>query len=61
MARQDHLREWAVHMLALAAKTDDRYFAEWLSIRAEEYLEEAQALEVAMPSIVAIGMCCRPS
>ena len=52
-ARQDHLREWAVHMLALAAETDDRQFAEWLSIRARQYLREAQALEAATPLIVA--------
>jgi hypothetical protein len=47
MARQDHLREWAVHMLALAAKTDDPQFAEWLSIRARQYLDEADALDAA--------------
>jgi hypothetical protein len=45
MARQDHLREWAIHMLALAAKTEDQQFAEWLSIRAKQYLREAEALE----------------
>ena len=52
MARQDHLREWAIHMLALAAKTDDQQFAEWLSIRARQYLREARAIEATPPSIV---------
>jgi hypothetical protein len=56
MARQDHLREWAVHMLAIAAKTDDRQFAEWLAIRARQYLCEARALERTEPSIV--GLDC---
>jgi hypothetical protein len=54
MARQDHLREWAVHMLALAAKTGDRQFAEWLSIRARQYLREARALESTAPSNAAL-------
>jgi hypothetical protein len=36
-------------MLGLAAKTDDRQFAEWLSIRARQYLREAQALEASTP------------
>jgi hypothetical protein len=49
MARQDHLREWAIHMLGLAAKTDDRQFADWLLIRARQYLREAQALEASTP------------
>jgi hypothetical protein len=54
MARRDHLREWAVHMLALAVKTDDRQFAEWLSIRARQYLREARALETTEPTIMAL-------
>jgi hypothetical protein len=55
MARQDHLREWAIHMLALAEKTDDRQFADWLSIRAKQYLREAQVLEASTPSILGPG------
>jgi hypothetical protein len=52
MARQDHLTEWAVHMLWLAAKTEDRQFADWLSIRAKQYLREARSLEASPPSII---------
>jgi hypothetical protein len=55
MARQDHWREWAIHMLALAEKTDDRQFADWLSIRAKQYLREAQVPEASTPSIIGPG------
>ena len=51
MAMPNQLRLMAERTLALAKKADDQRLIEWLSIRAAEYLEEAQALETASPPI----------
>ena len=51
MAIPNQLRLMAERTLALAKKADDQRLIEWLSIRAAEYLEEAQALETASPPV----------
>ena len=52
MAKSEHLRQLAERMLALAMDAGDAQLTEWLSKRAGEYLDEAQALEAAVPPIV---------
>jgi hypothetical protein len=51
MAMSNQLRLMAERTLALAKKVDDQRLIEWLSIRAAEYLDEAQALEMATPPV----------
>jgi hypothetical protein len=51
MAIPNQLRLMAERTLSLAKKVDDQRLIEWLSIRAAEYLEEAQALEAATPPL----------
>jgi hypothetical protein len=51
MAIPNQLRLMAERTLALAKKADAQRLIEWLSIRAAEYLEEAQALETASPPV----------
>jgi hypothetical protein len=51
MAIPNQLRLMAERTLSLAKKVDDQRLIEWLSIRAAEYLEGAQALEAATPPL----------
>jgi hypothetical protein len=51
MAIPNQLRLMAERTLSLAKKVVDQRLIEWLSIRAAEYLEEAQALEAATPPL----------
>lgn len=45
MADPRHLRAMAERILALAINAGDPKLTDWLSIRAGEYLDQAQALE----------------
>jgi hypothetical protein len=45
MADPEQLRLLAERTLAMAVKATDPKFTEWLSIKASEFLEQAQALE----------------
>jgi hypothetical protein len=51
MAVPNQLRLMAERTLALAKKVHDHKLIEWLSVRAAEYLDEAQALEAATPPV----------
>ncbi len=51
MAEPENLRQLAERMLALAMKMEDEELAQLLATRASQYLDQARALEAAVPPI----------
>ena len=51
MVSPEHLRLLAERMLTMAAKATDPRLAEWFSIKAGEYHDQAQTLEAAAPAV----------